>query len=593
MLELKNIHKQFQERIIINDLSLTFPDHGLIGIQGESGCGKSTLLYIIGMLDSEFEGEVFVNGEKVNDEKQYIKEHISYMMQNKDYIDSLTVKENIVLAAQVSGTYYTNNQLRKLTHQLGIDEYLNQYPNQLSGGQLKRVSIAKALLKKSNIVLCDEPTGTLQAKQADEVMALLKKISQEVLIIVVSHDPELLSQYCDTVLTLKDGHIEGNMIQNDNKNNNVPKKRKYSLLHYPIRQLIFQKHKLITLFIFQWLVIMAFFLIVTAINGVFEAIERSEKTAPYLNMMTIEKKTNENFSSLISHQNIVDIDYQYDLENLCISQDHQDISSLILFLPKQRNHIALKRGRFPSQKNEVLVTQSLYDDLKSQEKLHVQYFDYQTDFKIVGILQDDFFTAHEIYCSPMLKKELSMLKNENYLLVESQYDCARALYNELSKTYYTYCDVIERINNYQSLLSLARFIAYVFIGISLLISLLLIGIVESIIYHERKHDVSYLLSLGMTKRTLLGLSLIEAMILGIIIAVGGCAFCMVVYYYVNSVYQIKSFFHFQLKLQPLFFNQYDLYVIIGVCYMIMGIIGVIKPLLKMMKLNKIDILREE
>ena len=152
MLELKNICKQYQQTTIIDHLSITFPDTGMIGIQGKSGCGKSTLLYIMGMLDDDYQGEIFYNGEKITDRKAFVNQHVSFMMQNKDYVASLTVKENLILPCHISHIHYHSTLLKKIVTQLGIQDLLSRYPYQLSGGQMKRASLAKALLKQSEII---------------------------------------------------------------------------------------------------------------------------------------------------------------------------------------------------------------------------------------------------------------------------------------------------------------------------------------------------------------------------------------------------------------------------------------------------------
>lgn len=141
MLELKYISKKYDERKIIDNLSIVFPDIGMIGIQGESGCGKSTLLSIIGMLDDDYEGEIIFNEEKIENPSEFIRKHLSFMMQNKDIISSMTVKENICLASQVGCKKINVLQMKKIVKQLGIDSFLHRYPYQLSGGQRKRVSI--------------------------------------------------------------------------------------------------------------------------------------------------------------------------------------------------------------------------------------------------------------------------------------------------------------------------------------------------------------------------------------------------------------------------------------------------------------------
>lgn len=593
MLELKHISKSFYDNLILDDISIRLPDTGLIGIQGSSGCGKSTLLYIIGMLDENFEGEILFNHQIIDNREEFIRQHVSYMMQNKDYIPSLTVKENIVLSCQVSELFYSSQQLKKIITRLGIQDLMDQYPSQLSGGQLKRVSIAKALLKDSSIILCDEPTGALHAVQAQDVMKLLQTISQEALVIIVSHDPILLKNYCDCVMTLKKGILNRKVIKNKMTLCKEKKHHLYSLWFYPIRQFMYQRNKLLFLFLFQWIVIVAFFIIVTAMNGVFDAIEESEKASVCINMMTIEKKSGEVFTELVSYQEVKDVSYDYHLERLNISSQQKEVNCLISFLPHQTSHILLKSGRLPKADNEVVVSESLFHNLSENKNLHWEYQNFQQDIQIVGILENSFFSQDELYCSPMVKEKMNMLKNEYALLIEAQSGKNRYLYNRFNQSYFVYSDVLERVENYQTLLKLARMIAYAFIGISFVISLLLIMIVESTIYIERQHDVAYLLSLGLKKRQLFLLSIGEAMCVGGVISMGGCLLSLLVYYYINQVYHISQYIHFKLKLHRIIFCQWDLYGIVFLAYFFMCILGILVPMKKMMKTDMIDVLREE
>ena len=593
MLELKHISKSFHDHLILDDISIKLPDTGLIGIQGSSGCGKSTLLYIIGMLDGNFEGEILYDHQIIDNREDFIRQHVSYMMQNKDYVPSLTVKENIILSCQVSELSYSSQQLKKIVTQLGIQDFMNQYPSQLSGGQLKRVSIAKALLKDSSIILCDEPTGALHASQAQEVMKLLQTISQDALVIIVSHDPVLLKDYCDCVLTLKKGILNRKVIKNKATLCKEKKHRLYSLWFYPIRQFIYQRNKLLFLFLFQWIVIVAFFIIVTAMNGVFDAIEESEKGSVCVNMMTIENKSGEVFKELVSHQGTKEVTYDYHLERLNISSQQKEVNCLISFLPHQTSHILLKSGRLPKDDHEIVVSESLFHNLSGNRNLHWEYQSFQQDIHIVGVLEDSFFSQDELYCSPKVKEKIDMLKNEYALLVEAQSGKNRYLYNKFNQSYFVYSDVLERVENYQALLSLARMIAYVFIGISFVISLLLIMIVESTIYVERQHDVAYLLSLGLKKHQLLFLSIGEAICVGGVISIGGCLLSLLVYYYINQVYHISQYIHFELKLHKIIFCQWDLYGIIFLAYFFMCILGILVPMKKMITTDMIDVLREE
>ncbi len=593
MLELKHITKKFQDRIILDDISITFPDYGLIGIQGESGCGKSTLLYIIGMLDQNFDGEILYNHEIINDYKQYIRNHISYMMQNKDYIASLNVEENIVLATQVSSLSYSKQYLEKLSKILGIHSLMNRYPSQLSGGQLKRVSICKAMLKQSDIILCDEPTGALHQDQAIEVMQQLQKLSQQSLVIVVSHDKELLKDYCGVVLTLEKGKLLGTLSSNKSIHNETIKHHFYPILYYPMRQLVHQRNKLLFLFLFQWIVILAFFIIVTGMNGILDVIHQSEDNAVNAYIMTIENKDNSYFETYIQNDMIANISYDYYLDALSFYYDDNQVSALVSVLPISTSHIQLSFGRLPLNNEEIIISYSLYEEINHSSSLQLKYGNTSKSIEIVGVLEKDIFSSNEIFFLSSIKNNYPELKDDYTLVVEAKSQYTRELYQYLDNDYIVYSEVIERVDNYQELLDIAKLVAYVFIGISLFISLLLISIVESIIYFERKHDVAYLLSLGMSKRRLMLLSLLEALLLGMIMAGGGCLLSGILYYYINDVFILKDILGFSLSLKKIIINEYDLFVVVFIVYMFMSILSVILPMHTMMHVNKIDVLREE
>lgn len=589
MLELQHIYKKISERIILNDICYTFPSRGFVGIQGESGCGKSTLLYIIGMLDMDFEGEIIWNGQPVLCRQKWIQENISFMMQNNDTIEALTVQENITLACQCANLQYSQNLKQKIMKQLDIEQLSHRHPSQLSGGQRKRISIARSLLKQTDILLCDEPTGALNYKQAQEVMNLLKDISKDILVIVVSHDHSLLKQYSDEVLWLENGKLEGKSFEKITKSNVDKKYHRYSLIHYPIRQLIAQRNKFMFLFLFQWIVILAFFFIVVGVNGIFDAIEESELHDVFSSIITIEKKDGTAFDNIPAIHLASHIDYVYETESIICQSHQKDLHCLLSFLPYDVHHIQLAEGRLPQNNHEVIITYALSQQL-STSQIHLSSIN--KDVSVVGVLKKDMFESQSIYCLPSFQSEIEDLKNIYSLRVEARHS-TRDLYQILSKDYLVYSDTIERVDQYQYLLKLGQIVASVFIGVSLLISLLLIHIVFSMIYFERKHDVAYLLSIGLTQKRLVILSFVESMILGFVIAGGGSLLCMVVYYYLKYVFDFKSHFYFDLVLKNICFSRYDLYIFIFILYMLMCIIASLRPMKKMMKVNMIDVLREE
>ena len=194
-LELKNVTKKFKtiegERVIFENLNIHFPDYGLIAITGESGCGKSTLLQLIAGLDQDYEGKILFNQVKIEDIKDYRQLVISFVYQNYQLIDYLSVKDNCLFYCHLKGIKVVEKQLQELLEIFELNELVNQKVKNLSGGQKQRVALIRALLCSSPIILCDEPTGALDEINRQKVYRFFKKASQRRLILIVSHDQKI------------------------------------------------------------------------------------------------------------------------------------------------------------------------------------------------------------------------------------------------------------------------------------------------------------------------------------------------------------------------------------------------------------------
>lgn len=184
-LQLKHIKKSFQQECVFDDVSLTIDKSGLYFLYGASGCGKSTLLNIIAGY------EAIDEGERIADEV-----HIAYIFQNFELINELNVEENIFLSCDLFQRAHTHRQ-EEIIQQLKIDELLNYYPNELSQGQRQRIGIARVLMEDPDIILCDEPTESLDIDNKIQVMELLKQLSKEKAVVIASHDENLLKEYAD------------------------------------------------------------------------------------------------------------------------------------------------------------------------------------------------------------------------------------------------------------------------------------------------------------------------------------------------------------------------------------------------------------
>lgn len=212
MLELKNIVKKYDENVILNDVNLKIKDGEMIAIVGSSGAGKSTLLNIIGLLEEADEGEVLYNNESIYPQTYEatiaMRNKISYLFQNYALVESMTVYENLLIALKY--TKYNKKEKTKMIQQalmkVGLHNDMNRIVFTLSGGEQQRVALARVILKKSDIILCDEPTGSLDKVNSQIIINLLLKCKDEgKTIIIVTHDSDVAKQ-CDRIIDINEYH---------------------------------------------------------------------------------------------------------------------------------------------------------------------------------------------------------------------------------------------------------------------------------------------------------------------------------------------------------------------------------------------------
>ncbi len=217
MLEVKNLKKIYKTKKgapvhALDGVSLRFPETGMVFLLGKSGSGKSTLLNVCGGLDSPTEGEVIVKGRSSKDFSQsdfdsYRNTFIGFIFQEYNILNEFSVEDNIALALELQGKSKDKAAINALLEEVDLVGYAKRKPNTLSGGQKQRIAIARALVKKPEIIMADEPTGALDSNTGKQVFDTLKKLSRDKLVIVVSHDREFAEQYGDRIIELKDGQI--------------------------------------------------------------------------------------------------------------------------------------------------------------------------------------------------------------------------------------------------------------------------------------------------------------------------------------------------------------------------------------------------
>ena len=218
MLKLKNITKEYvsgdSKVEALKGISIEFRKNEFVSILGQSGCGKTTLLNIIGGLDRYTSGDLIINGKSTKDFKDkdwdaYRNYSVGFVFQSYNLIPHQTILANVELALTISGVSKKERKERavKALEAVGLKEQIHKKPNQLSGGQMQRVAIARALVNNPDIILADEPTGALDTKTSVQIMEILKEISKDKLIVMVTHNPDLAEKYSSRIVKILDGVI--------------------------------------------------------------------------------------------------------------------------------------------------------------------------------------------------------------------------------------------------------------------------------------------------------------------------------------------------------------------------------------------------
>ncbi len=218
MLELKNIRKSYpsgdQTIMALDDISLAFREKEFVAILGASGSGKTTMLNIIGGLDQYTSGDLIINGRSTKEYKDrdwdvYRNHRIGFVFQSYNLIPHQSVLSNVELALTLSGVSKAERRKRaeEVLKRVGLGDQFYKRPSQMSGGQMQRVAIARALINDPDILLADEPTGALDTKTSIQIMDLLREISKDKLIIMVTHNPDLAEKYSTRIVRLQDGKL--------------------------------------------------------------------------------------------------------------------------------------------------------------------------------------------------------------------------------------------------------------------------------------------------------------------------------------------------------------------------------------------------
>ena len=579
-LELKNVTKKFKtiegERVVFENLNIHFPDYGLIAITGESGCGKSTLLQLIAGLDQDYEGKILFNQVKIEDIKDYRQLVISFVYQNYQLIDYLSVKDNCLFYCHLKGIKVVEKQLQELLEIFELNELVNQKVKNLSGGQKQRVALIRALLCSSPIILCDEPTGALDEINRQKVYRFLKKASQRRLILIVSHDQKI-SKYTPYHLNFEclKHHYDWN---HQLYSRYEIRKTKCGLLFKETIQMILKdKKKWVMMFVSQIYMVLAMTLIITGLEGFNGYYQKQYNQAMNNNLVMIQKKNQEPFKE----KEITKLKGKY--------QYHLDIGKIEGLKNFQSFSINKK-----TKQNEVYVNHALITKIK-QNKLIYKLNHHQYTLKIKGVIQDDYQEPVLYYHSLSNEIALQCIDVSTCIVYVKNHKYMKDYLTHLSVQYQGIAPIYEEYESYFKVIDLFKKVSLVFIFLSFMIAIVLMGYMVLSMFYENQKIYAIMLANGYQNNHLAFFILKKISLMMISIGIVSCLVS-------SGVLKIISFFDISKKIWGInhlfvlpreFQWSFMLYFFYLLGYIVQGILLSLFIVLKMKKIKMYECLREE
>lgn len=549
MLELKNVCKKY-DREVLKKINLKFGNKGFICLVGESGSGKTTLLNIIGGLEQPDSGKVIFNGNNIKniDSSFYSNQLVSFINQNYNLIDKYTVLENILLPIELRRIRSPCN-VDNILKMLGIYSLKNKKVISLSGGEKQRVAIVRCIVQNTRVILADEPTGALDSENACCVMRILKNLSKQKLVIVVTHNIELANSFADDIIKIYDGKICSKLkVINKNKYFKIKCNRKFKLsfiklVKYAIKNL---NNKLLR----NILTILAFTIgllslgIVLSIKTGFNKELDSLNKSSFFNYPLVISKNNyvDDFSNKVENKNGVNvkkglfitneiddklislvnnIDKKY-INGITYYRDIDHEFKSISYVNPSNNYFYLVSGRMPENKNEVMI---LYDEEDSISDKLYNYLDVSNNglinniFKvndkeliITGIVKsnNDYFKSLSgiLYSNDLFDNEITDI----YIYANNLN--SKNKIKDLLKDYEIFDNAEEVVNLIKKMVDGISLVLILFSVISLIVSMIMIFVISYISVMERNKDIGIYKSIGFRNKDIKNLFIVENLIIG-------------------------------------------------------------------------------
>ncbi len=562
MIKIKEINKTYNNKKVLNNININFREKELVSILGPSGCGKTTLLNIISTSEAPDTGSIYLGNKDITllPKKKldyYRNNYISYIYQDYNLIKYLNIKDNLNIALKIKGQKETKENIIKTLKKLKIEDLYKKKINNLSGGEKQRSAIARSIITKTKIILADEPTGALDSSSGDNIMKILKDLSKDNLVIVVTHNKELAEKYSSRIINIKDGNIINDTNPYEDNINKEYKltKNKVSLITSIMLSFKNIKNKKIRTYLMALsfsVGLISLALVLSISNGFNKEIKNFEKEMLY-NYPVIISKESESIDNIFKEkenvykEGIININKsnkivtnkideklfnkikeinKKEIEGIAYYKEINDPLSNYLIVNPNNNFFNIIEGKYPEDKNEIML---LVDDDTSVSEILANYLNIE-NVKIKDILGKKItvnnvtmtFTAVVKSNNNYYKETSGIIYNSNLLnskvnsilIFPSSYE-SKLKVKEILKEYNIIDDSESVVKIIKEFINGITYILISFSIISLIVSIIMISIISYISILERKKEIGILKTLGARNKDIKKIFLSENLIIGI------------------------------------------------------------------------------
>lgn len=647
ILDIRNVVKEYKlgrnnKFKALKGIDLTFESGQLVSIIGESGSGKSTLMNVIGGLDNDYQGDILLDGKSVHNLKEkeldnYRKNKIGFVFQSFNLIPHLKVLDNITVAMTLSNVRKSERikRAKKILKDVGLEDQMYKKPNQLSGGQKQRVAIARALINDPEIILADEPTGSLDSETSDQILALIKKIAARgKLVIMVTHS-EKVASHSDRVVTISDGLIIKDIKNEENKKIIIGEekidngKQNLSFLDAIGMALKNMKEKLarnLLVSIGASIGITSVIIMLSIGNGVGKYItdtmneyvnplvievhqltEEENTDGPPRDIMATEAKPfeQEDIEKLSAIKNVESVELAYSKFSfrdniLRLGEENvpfQNLSTISSNITSEN----ITEGKLPVA-GEVMLSANLlesFDNNPIGQTIELEFMigdsKFVDNFTVSGIYGEitesgmNNFTAVFLNYSDLENlakdKDVSIKPNTVFLVTDDQ-DNVQDIKDEVLEMGYTGSMEELLLGMFKEMLDVITYILAAIAAISLVVSAIMILVVMYISVVERTREIGVMKAIGARRKDIKRIFVAESFLIGLVSGLFGLLVAFVLMIVINSF--TNSLYSVDLVLISGTFATFGVLVSVGI-----SILAGLAPASKAAKLDPVESLRRE